>query len=182
MQKKGWRLLSPLLSALAVLAVTSSVAAQTLSVKPGWDIFDLKLQKGYVVYSLSEQRGCAPSLDLTYILVGAAPNQSFHVTLGVFDAKGPDGVKFFGVPRLSRLSATREGNTAVIESFVVGAFRTDAAGNGQAHFKLDLSKVTPGAYNVQFVWAKLPADGGQGQGYYRTGEKYGQGFAVIKIP
>ena len=155
--------------------------AQTLPVKPGWDLTP-KLQKGYVVYSLSEQRGCAPRLDLTYILVGADPNQSFHVTIGVFDAKVPDGVKFFGVPRFARVTTTREQNTATIDSFVVGAFRTDAYGNGEAHFKLDLSKVTPGAYNVQFAWTKLLEDGGQGQGYYRTGEKYAQGFVVIKIP
>jgi hypothetical protein len=168
------------ISSGVVLAGLSSLApAQTvLSVTPGWDLTP-PLQKGYVVYSGPAQRGCPPTLDVTYILFGAEPNKSYKVTIGVFDAKPPAGIPFFGVKRWDHATYTREKITAQLDTFILGDFRTDGRGNGEAHFKLDLSSVPPGAYNVQFGWTVISTGA---HGYYRTGQKFGQGFAVIKVP
>lgn len=179
MKKTRLTLITIAIAGFLWLPFDSSAFDQTLPVKPGWDLTP-KLQKGSVVYSVSGPRGRS-KLDLSYILVGAEPNQRFHVTIAVFDANKPDGVKFFGVARFDHANYTREQKNATIDSFIVGAFRTDANGNGQAHFKLDLSKVPAGAYNVQFGWTKLLQDGGQNQCFYRTGEKFAQGFASIKV-
>ena len=88
MPGKRWSLITILMSVFATLGLIVSASAETLSVKPGWDLTP-KLQKGYVIYSLSEQRGCALRLDITYISVALS-----HIILSwtpVFDAKGPDG-------------------------------------------------------------------------------------------
>lgn len=162
-----------------LLGLAPATPAQTvLTVTPGWDLKP-PLQKGYVIFSGPGQRGCAPTMDVTYILFGAEPNKTYQATIGVFNANQPAGITFFGVKRWGHASYTREDITALLDSFVLGDFRTDARGNGEAHFKLDLSSVPAGSYNLQFAWTVLSTGA---HSYYRTGQKFGQGFAVVKIP
>jgi hypothetical protein len=164
---------------LVVLLVSSPIvsAKQTvLTVKPGWDAFDAGT--GYVIYSVTAtQRACKPKLQVNYILQGAKPNQTWDLSIGLYNLPG-DGVKFFGVPRLIRASTTREDVTAMLDSFIVGKFTTDRNGNGETHMELDLTGVPAGSYDVQFAWTRLTDT----RAFYRTGAKYGVGFGKIIVP
>ncbi|HEU4389719.1 MAG TPA: hypothetical protein VFV34_18080 [Blastocatellia bacterium] len=136
-----------------------------------------------MTYKVIRQPRCGPTLEIDYLLKGAEPNQSYTVTVGVFDASGCDGIDFFGVARWGgHIKYTRDSTTAFLDAFPVGKFKTNAAGDGQTHVTLDLSRVRPNTYKVQFAWGKLPADGGQGQAYYHSGAKFGQDLAAITVP
>ena len=164
--------------ALVVIVVASASAnAQTiLPVKPGWDVFDPG--SGQVTYKVTtNQLRCRSRLQITYILKGATPLKHYHVFIGLFNLPG-DGVKFFGVTRFSRSTHTREDVTATHDAFLLGEFSTDRFGNGRRSFELDLSGVPPGSYDAQFTWGQLS----DLRGHYRTGSKYGEGFAQIVLP
>lgn len=158
-------------------SLTFVSAKQTvLPVTPGWDVFDAGT--GYVIYSVTNsRRACRPKLQITYILQGAKPGQSYDLAVGIFNLPG-DGLKFFGVPRLLRNTFTREGVTAIHDGFLVGKFTTDRLGNGEAHVELDLAGVPAGSYSAQFTWTRRS----DLRGYYRTGTKYGEGFGTIVVP
>lgn len=163
---------------LVLLAASASVHAQqtVLSVTPGWDVFDPGT--GYVIYSVtSSRRSCQPKLQISYILQGAKPLQKYDVALGIFGLPG-DGLTSFGVPRFLRNTFTREGVTALHDSFIVGSFTVDRFGNGQTYVELDLAGVPAGSYNAQFTWTRRTDT----RGFYRTGTKYGQGFGKIVVP
>jgi hypothetical protein len=99
------------------------------------------------------------------------------VGVGLYNLPG-DGLKFFGVPRFGRAIHTREDVTAMQDAFVLGEFSTDRFGNGRRSFELDLSGVPPGSYDALFTWFQLIDN----RGHYRTGSKYGEGFAKIVVP
>lgn len=160
------------------LASSPMVSAKqtVLTVNPGWDAFDPGT--GYVIYSVTgSQRACKPKLEITYILQRAKPNQSYDVSIGLYNLPG-DGVKFFGVPRLQRATINREGTEAIQDSFIVGKFITDQNGNGETHVELDLTGVPAGSYDAHFAWTRLTDT----RAFYRTGTKYGQGFGKIVVP
>jgi hypothetical protein len=160
---------------VGIIAASASANAQTtLSVKPGWDVFDPG--SGQVIYKLTTIR-CRSRLNITYILKGATPLKHYHVFIGLFNLPG-DGVKFFGVPRFSRSTHTREDVKATHDAFLLGEFFTDRFGNGRRSFDLDLSDVPAGLYDAQFTWGQLS----DLRGHYRTGSKYGAGFAKIVVP
>src|SRR6185295_6145980 len=152
-------------------------AKQTvLTVTPGWDVFDSGT--GYVIYSVtSAQRACKPKLQITYILQRAKPNQTYDVSIGLYNLPG-DGLKSFGVARLQRASFNREGTEAMQDSFIVGKFTTDNFGNGETHVELDLTGVPAGSYDAHFAWTRLTDT----RAFYRTGTKYGVGFGKIVVP
>ena len=162
---------------VVIVAAKASANAQTvLSVKPGWDVFDPG--SGQVTYKVTtNQLRCRSRLKVTYVLKGATPLKHYHVGIGLFNLPG-DGVKFFGVPRFSRSTHTREGVTATHDAFILGEFFTDRFGNGQRSFDLDLSGVPPGSYDAQFTWFQLV----DLRGHYRTGSKHGEGFGKIVVP
>lgn len=182
------RAMQPLLIAgslaFVLLALSSSVHAQqsVLSVSPGWDISDLKptLNQGYVIYSVAGDR-CSPKLQLTYILDGAGRNTELRDTSQVwvafFNVSG-EARKFFSAPRFHHGTYTRDQVTAENYGLIVGDFKTNSNGDGEAHFEVDLTGLPAGTYDVQFGWQTKPI----GQVFYRTGTKYGVGFAQIKIP
>jgi hypothetical protein len=177
-RKKHKLALSALVS-LILLASSSFVSAQqhVVNATPGWDIFG-KLSKGQVIYNLTGSRGGRGlKLQITYILRGAEPNQSCDVAFGVFNLPG-DGMASFGVPRIQRGTFTREGVTATNDAFIVGKFVTNSMGNGETHVTIDLAGVPPGSYDVQFTWTQRT----DSRALYRTGRKYGQGFARIVVP
>ena len=160
---------------VGIIAASASANAQTtLSVKPGWDVFDPG--SGQVMYKVTTNR-CRSKLQITFILKGATPLQKFHVGVGLYNLPG-DGVKFFGVPRFSRSTHTREDVEATHDAFLLGEFFTDRFGNGRRSFDLDLSGVPAGSYDAQFTWGQLS----DLRGHYRTGSKYGEGFAKIVVP
>ncbi len=162
--------------ALVVIVAASASAhgqEKVLSVKPGWDVFDPGT--GQVIYKVTTIR-CRSRLHITFILKGATPLQKYHVGVGLYNLPG-DGLKFFGVPRFGRAIHTREGVTAMQDAFILGEFFTDRFGNGRRSFELDLSGVPAGSYDALFTWTKLIDT----RGYYRTGSKYGEGFAKIVV-
>lgn len=160
---------------VGIIAASASANAQTiLSVKPGWDVFDPG--SGQVIYKVTTNR-CRSRLNITYILKGATPLKHYHVSFGLFNLPG-DGVKFFGVPRFLRETHTREDVKATLDAFLLGEFFTDRFGNGRRSFDLDLSGVPAGSYDAQFTWGQLS----DLRGHYRTGSKYGEGFAKIVVP
>lgn len=164
---------------LILLASSSFVCAQQhiVSATPGWDVFG-KLSKGRVIYTVTgNPRARKSKLQITYILNGAEPNQSYDVAFGVFNLPG-DGLTSFGVPRFQRGTYTREGVTATHDAFIVGRFTTNRAGNGETHVDLDLTGVPAGSYDVQFTWTRRTDT----HAFYRTGTKYGQDFARIVVP
>jgi hypothetical protein len=166
--------------AFILLALSSSAHAQqtVLNVSEGWDIQPTKLtlNKGYVIYSVMGDR-CSPKLQITYILDGAKANDVSQVWAAFFNVPG-DGLKFFSLPRFHHGTYTRESVTATNYSLIVGDFKTDPNGDGEAHFEVDLTGIPAGTYDVQFGWQTKPI----GSVFYRTGTKYGVGFAQIKIP
>ena len=89
-----------------------------------------------------------------------------------------DSLKFFSMPRFHHGTYTREGVTATNYSLIVGDFKTDPNGDGEAHYEVDLTSIPPGTYDAQFGWQTKPI----GSVFYRTGTKYGVGFGQIKIP
>ena len=164
--------------AFVLMTASPSVQAQqnVLPVKPGWDVFNPGT--GYVIYSVTNSpRTCRPQLQITYILQGAKPLEKYDLAVGIFNLPG-NGLTSFGVPRFLRNTFTREGVTAIHDSFIVGKFTVDRFGNGQAHVVLDLANVPAGSYDVQFTWTRLSDT----RGYYRTGSKYGEGFGKIIVP
>jgi hypothetical protein len=176
--RKRRKLALSALVSLILLASSSLVSAQQhVSVTPGWDVFG-KLSRGEVIYNVTGNRGGrGRKLQITYMLKGAEPNQPYDVAFGIFNLPG-DGMKSFGVPRFQRGTFTREGVTATLDAFIVGKFVTNPAGNGETHVTLDLAGVPPGSYDVQFTWTRRRDT----HAFYRTGTKYGQGFATIVVP
>lgn len=167
--------------AMVLLLMTSSIAEAkpiVLPVTHGWDVLEDPKAKGFVIYSVTaNRRACGPKLQITYILQGAKPLQKYDLALGIFGLPG-DGLASFGAKRFSRAESTREGITATHDGFIVGTFATDRNGNGQSSVELDLAGVPAGTYNAQFTWTRLADQ----RGFYRTGTKYGQGFAQIVVP
>jgi hypothetical protein len=148
-----------------------------VSPTPGWDVFG-KLSKGEVIYNVTgNPGGRGAKLQITYMLKGAEPNQSYDLAFGIFNLPG-DGMTSFGVPRFQRGTFTREEVTATHDAFIVGKFVTNRAGNGETHVTLDLAGVPPGSYDAQFTWTRRSDP----RAFYRTGRKYGQGFARIVVP
>jgi hypothetical protein len=165
---------------LIVLAPSPFLHAQqaSLAVHPGWDKKDPRFTSGYVLYGLTTRGKCdGPKLLLTYGLRGAESNTPYKLYIGLFNLP-PAGLNFFGAPRYNHGVYTRDGVTARNDGFIVGDFKTNDRGDGEAQVELDLTDVPSGTYDAQFTWGTL----GVGSIVYRTGEKYGVGFARIKIP
>jgi len=176
----SFRLFVGMLSIFSVLLVASppvSAKQTVLTVKSGWDVSDPGAT-GYVIYSVtSSQRACKPKLQITYILQRAKPSQTYALSIGIYNQPG-DGVKSFGVPRFQHATFNPEGVEAIQDSFIVGSFTTDPSGNGESHIELDLTGVPGGTYDAHFVWTRLTDT----RAFYRTGIKYGVGFAKIIVP
>jgi hypothetical protein len=163
---------------LVLTALASFVGAQPQDapVKPGWDVFP-QTGSGKVTY---HKPGNSDNLLLDFELKGAEPNQTYALGFDIFDLPEP-GVPSFGVPRFRRGRFTREGVAATIDIFSLEAtITTDANGNGKTKvrppLKLDPTAVPAGTYNIQFWFSR----NGRFPVYYRTGDKFGQGFAAIK--
>jgi hypothetical protein len=147
--------------------------AVQLPVSPGWDLFPTLL-RGKVIRNSPDR---SSKLLLTYILVGAEPSTTYTVGFDIFNLPDP-GVASFGVPRFARINQTREGTNATTDVFPVGTFVTDANGDGDAHFNLDLAGVPSGTYLLQYWWSAsccFPVS-------YRTGTSFGIGFDTITVP
>lgn len=190
------RTLKPILLLLAVslafvlLASGSSAHAQqtTLSVSPGWDFTPQVNGKGYVIYSVTGDR-CSPKLHVTYILdvdkLDARPTNPSDARITnpsevwvTFYNLSDEARKYFSTPRFHSGTHTRDGVTSTNTGRALGDFLINPNGHGEAQYELDLTGIPAGTYDVQFGWQTKPV----GRVFYRTGTKYGVGFAKIKIP
>lgn len=171
------RLLTAVLLPVIVLMPGPFLHAQqaSLGVHPGWDTRDPPFTSGYIIYGITTPGKCdGPKLLLTYSLKGAERNTAYKLYIGLFNLP----LKSFGAPRYNHGVYTSDGITAQNDGFIVGDFKTNGSGDGEAHVELDLSGVPSGTYDAQFTWGTP----GIGSVIYRTGEKYGVGFAKIKVP
>lgn len=174
------RLLTAVSLSIIVLVTSPFLHAQqaSLGVHSGWDKKDAPITSGYVIYGITTRGKCdGPKLLLTYGLRGAQRNTAYKLYIGLFNLP-PAGLKSFGAPRFNHGVYTRDGITAQNDGFIVGDFKTNDSGDGEAHVELDLTGVPSGTYDAQFTWG-TPSIGSI---IYRTGEKYGIGFAKIKVP
>jgi hypothetical protein len=180
MVKPVARLMTAVLLSLTVLLPGPSLQAQqvSLGVHPGWDKKDPPFTSGYVIYGITSRGKCdGPKLLLTYGLKGAERNTAYKLYIGLFNLP-PAGLPAFGAPRYNHGVYTRDGITAQNDGYIVGDFKTNDSGDGEGHVELDLTGVPSGTYDAQFTWGTP----GIGSIVYRTGDKYGVGFAKIKVP
>lgn len=167
--------------------VSSTSGERSVSLSPGWDIFNDRFSSGEVVWkTVSGQE--AGNFEAVFNIRGARPNYEYTAGLHLFNpvnpAARPDSPRFDGREVGGEGVVSREGKASYVIAWDFGGLRTDVNGNATARFVLTIPQ---GTYNAQFTvrtggWGSCHTARGITHGcsvVARTGGRFGQSFEII---